>query len=237
MDANAVLDRLTARIPSKQESQNVVATAEEQHPWRVSRSQALTVPLLRIWDHKSGSQPDERNCLMSRAPQHRLDTVESRKASLSTHLDHKVWVPTPFISFTTSAVALEELANFRAQRPYRGAQTLTVVDPNVRLAAGRPILDVAAEMGYYGIIDPYGRSNQFYQDHYVCLWQVTGDEVIGKWDWNELVNHEHWYDEVVMPAFRRKLATQSPREEPCELSAVFMRLSREYRGMLNRKAN
>ncbi|KAG9250048.1 uncharacterized protein F5Z01DRAFT_640628 [Emericellopsis atlantica] len=225
MDADTVSDRLTAIVPPNQELQTVVKTEEEEHPWRASRSQALKVPLLRTWDYKSESRLNADNCLMSRAPEHRLDTFEYRKKSLSTHLDHKHREPTPFIPFTTSATELEELAKFRAERPGRGAQKLTVVDPTVRLAAGLPVLNAAAEMNYYGIPDPYGKSNRYYEDHYLCLWQVSSDEVVGTWDWDVLVTNRDWYDEVVMPAFRRRLATQPPHEEQDELSADLARLS------------
>jgi hypothetical protein len=193
MDEMIVLDYNTVTNLLKPTSKSVFATEEELHPWRASCSRQVADPILRIWDHCSGSQPDAKKRMTSREPRKRLDTSESRKASLSTHLDHKDWTPTPFISFTTSATALQELANLRATRPHRAAQTLTVVDPNVRLAAGFPVLDVAAEMDHYDISDPYGRSNQYYKDHYVCLWQVSEREVVGQWSWSELITHGNWY--------------------------------------------
>lgn len=36
-----------------------------------------------------------------------------------------------------------------------------------------PVLHVADEMEHYGIADPYGKSNEYYKDHYVCLWDST----------------------------------------------------------------
>jgi hypothetical protein len=117
------------------------------------------------------------------------------------------WVPGPYVSFTTSPGQIETLAGMR--RGKRGAQTLTVIDPNERIRNGLPVLNIAAEMRHYDIPDPYGGSNDYYIDHYVCLWQVTGAEIVGHWDWSRLAENEHWYDEIIIPAFERLTATTS----------------------------
>ncbi|KAF2622921.1 hypothetical protein BU25DRAFT_305163, partial [Macroventuria anomochaeta] len=175
---------------------------EEMHPWAVNKSQQLDRPLLRIWDSWSGSQPDKDSRMLSRAPDMPLDTKEARRESLAAHLDHRNWAkPTPYISFTTSADAVARLADMRIQR--RGPQTLTVVDPSSRLRNGLPVLDVTAEMDYHCILDPYGKGNEYYMDHYVCLWEVTAEEVVDRWDWAELTSEENWYEDVIMPAFNR----------------------------------
>ncbi|KAI9774396.1 MAG: hypothetical protein M1840_004290 [Geoglossum simile] len=169
---------------------------------------------------------EEKNCMISRAPRQRLDTLESRKISLTTHVNHKDWTRTPYISFTSSAAAVQELAGRRSRR--RGAQTLTALDPNFRIADGLPILDIAAEMDHYGIPDPYGRSNRYYRDHYLCLWEVTEREIIGHWQWDDLVANKQWYYEIVLPAFRehgRKTASRSADEETLVLSAAMNELS------------
>lgn len=49
--------------------------------------------------------------MKSRAPRQRLDTQKSRKESLATHINHKIWEPTPYISFTTSPVTIQALAD------------------------------------------------------------------------------------------------------------------------------
>lgn len=105
--------------------------------------------------------------MTSRAPYERLDTYGSRKDSLTIHINHKDWRPTPYISFTTSPMAVQEIADMRRGR--RGPQKLIVVDPNFRLQKGLPILDVAAEMRHYGIKDPYRKGGQYYGNHYVYL--------------------------------------------------------------------
>jgi hypothetical protein len=113
-----------------------------------------------------------------------------RDRSLAKHLDHKDWKPTPYISFTTSAKAVEELVNFRTRQNNRGIQTLIVIDPDTRLRDGLPLLDVAAEIGYYEILDLYGKSNQYHINHYVYLWEVIGKDVVNHWRWDELVAKE-----------------------------------------------
>jgi hypothetical protein len=107
--------------------------------------------------------------MMLGASRQRLDTTESWKTSLTMHLNHKDWALISYVSFTTSAAAVQELANLRAQRNKRGVQTLTVIDHNTRLRDGLPILHVAAERDHYKIPYPYGKSNQYHNDHDVCL--------------------------------------------------------------------
>lgn len=131
----------------------------------------------------------------------RLDTLQNRRKSLAAHLDHKNWhIPGPFISFTTSQTRIEDLARMRLDR--RGSQTLTVIDPRRRINNGLPVLDVEAEMEFYSIPNPYGKGNEYYIDHYVCLWEVTEDEIVGNWSWDDLKDDAGWYENIIMPAFR-----------------------------------
>ncbi|KAJ4340198.1 hypothetical protein N0V95_007579 [Ascochyta clinopodiicola] len=177
---------------------------EDWHPWSVKNVQKLDFPLMRIWDICSGSNPDEDSRMLSRAPNEVLNTKEARKDSLAFHLDHGNWtIPTPYVSFTSSAHALKELAHKRETKGNRGTQTLTVIDPSTRIKNGLPTLDVAAEMKHYSIPDPYDQGNQYYVNHYVCLWEVTPDEVVGHWGWDELAGLENWYENVIMPEFDR----------------------------------
>ncbi|PVH90682.1 hypothetical protein DM02DRAFT_710326 [Periconia macrospinosa] len=183
-----------------------IPSEEQRHPWSVDpiqrlHSPLLRGPLLRVWDYFSGSQPEGDNRMLSRSPDQRLNTEQARKTSLASHLDHKVWEPTPYISFTKSPSTIEEIVAWRS--PKRGAQTLTVIDPNARLNNGLPILDVVAEMEHYGIQDPYNNGNRYYIDHYVCLWEVTKEEIVDHYEWEELAKHANWYEEVIMPAFRK----------------------------------
>lgn len=167
MTALQPLHKLTALSLLSSEPTTLAPTEEQLHPWSIKRLEGFETPFLRTWDDKSGSQPFDKKRMMSRAPRQRLDTLESRKTSLTIHINHKDWTPTPYISFTTSDTGVQDLASFRSRR--RGKQTITVINPNVRWRLGLPILEVAAEMDHYGIQDPYGKSNQYYIDHYVCL--------------------------------------------------------------------
>lgn len=162
-------------------------------------------PLLRIWDHNSGSQPDDANRMLARAHRQKLDTVISRQESLQHHHDNSNWsVKTPYISFTSSPNALRDLANYRLEKRNRYNQQLTVINPQKRLALGLPILHVADEMAYYGISNPY--RSDYYTDHYLCLWEVTPAEVVGTWSWEELRRDPRWYERVIVPAYQAALA-------------------------------
>ena len=56
-------------------------------------------------------------------------------------------------------------------------------------------------MNYYSIPDPYRQGNQYYINHYVCLWEVTQDEIVACWPWDELAGSENWYKDIVIPKF------------------------------------
>ena len=202
MTEQYVLDRVKVRnLLNRASSAASTSTTEEQlHPWYSSCFSSFNLPLMRLWDSKSGSQLDEKKRMNSRAPRERLDTTTSRERSLAIHINHANWTHTPYISFTSSPTAIEELAEWR--QPKRGCQTLTVIHPNTRLRNGLPILDFAAEMKHYNVRNPYGGQNKYCKDHYICLWQVTEKEIIGHWNWDELVESGNWYEDIIMPAFR-----------------------------------
>lgn len=203
---------------------------EELHPWKLNRFSPFKVPFLRVWDYFSGSQPDDTNRMISRAPRRRLDTFESRKNSLTVHVDHKIWRPTPYISFTTSKEAAQLLAESRSERR-RCQQTLTVVNPNVRIKKGLPILDISAEMDYYEVQDPYGMSNQYYKDHFLCIWEVLEDEIVGHWKWKDLDENPQWYEEIIMPAFKaheERMKMKSLDDEILGLSSAMSKTSRMF---------
>lgn len=174
-------------------------TEEDRHPWKCGSNPER--PLLRLWDRSSGSQHEHTNPMLSRSRRGRLDTYENRKDFLTTHADHGKMTPTPFISFTTSAETVQDLADYRTVR--EGIQRLTVINPNVRTAKHLPIINMGNEMRYYRVSNPYGRSHQYYEDHHLCLWEVTSPEIVGNWLWNDLVSNDDWYEEIIMPAFHR----------------------------------
>jgi hypothetical protein len=80
-------------------------------------------------------------------------------------------------------------------------------------------------MDHYGVKGPYGLSNQYHRDHYLCLWEVTRREVIGHWEWADLVTKEQWYNEIILPAFRKCTRSRPLEEETSALSAGMNQLS------------
>ncbi|EMD86662.1 hypothetical protein COCC4DRAFT_82748 [Bipolaris maydis ATCC 48331] len=226
------LDNLTRQKVSWLLRANIVnpfiQSEEERHPWQVSETQKLDFPLLRIWDVKSGSHPDKDNHMLSRSPRLPLTTEQARKTSLAIHLNHRIWRPTPYISFTKSASAIENLAKWRSIK--RGNQTLTVIDPATRLKNGLPILDIAAEMKHYEIPDPYNKGMEYYTDHYVCLWEVTTEEIVGHYEWEVLANNKDWFDDIIAPEFRKfkrekKSESASTRPSAFDMSTIMESLS------------
>ncbi|KAI1261139.1 hypothetical protein F5Y18DRAFT_440675 [Xylariaceae sp. FL1019] len=178
---------------------------EDEHPWRVISSEPVQYPLLRIWDRSSGSQTEQNGGMVARASSMQLDGGHSRRTALANHHDPENRVPTPFISFTTSFADIEDLAN-RWAAEGRGALTLTVIDPNVRLRKGMPLLSVRDEMVHYAY-DSYseeyvGFSTEARNDDYLALWEVTKDEIVGHWNWSDLRRvSNQWYHHIILPTF------------------------------------
>ncbi|KAF5027312.1 hypothetical protein F66182_606 [Fusarium sp. NRRL 66182] len=182
------------------------SSEESNHAWSpFVQGEHIDLPLLRTWDMYSGSQPNDATGNMYAREHHLpLNTFKIRKSSLQTHLVHRSRIPTPYISFTSSPVALGELANYRKDRPFRGAQTITVIDPAVRLEAGWPVLCLGDEMRHYGVSNPYKSvRDEELNSHYVCLWRVMNDEMVGHWDWNELSSKLNWYEDIILPALTK----------------------------------
>ena len=163
--------------------------------------------MLRVWDTFAGSIPDEdlKNRMLARLPRGELTTHEVRKTSLALHADNSKRIPTPYISFTSSLDAAIRLANERKHQWHRGDQNIVVIDPWYRLQRGLPILDMGKEMEQYGVENPY-REN-YYTDHYICLWEVTPAEVVGTWSCNFLRRVDGWYENIIMPEFRKHRET------------------------------
>jgi hypothetical protein len=115
-------------------------------------------------------------------------------------------------------------------------QTLTVINPKVRVANRLPILDMAAEMSHYGVPNPYGRT-MYYRNHYLCLWEVTEPEVIGSWAWDDLAKEANWYEEIILPAFKEhdlRLNRVTPDEQNFDLSSLGDALPRKSIGSEHR---
>lgn len=170
--------------------------------------QLLDSALMRTFDKKSGSRPNTKWRILARSSKMRLDDEEIRKQTLTTHADHAIWSDTPYISFTNSPRAVQELIEMRQTRP-RGPQKIVVVDPLVRLQLGLPILSYIEEMAYYGIESRYDRD--YWQNHYLCLWEVTPQEVVGIWDWTKLREASNWYKDIIEPALQLRREERTSR--------------------------
>lgn len=82
---------------------------------------------------------------------------------------------------------VEDLACYRQQRSNRGQQFLAVIDPQSRIQPGLSILHLAEGMRYYGIESKYNLDHA--TNHYMCLWEITPEEIIGTWEWAELATN------------------------------------------------
>ncbi|KAI0530064.1 hypothetical protein GGR58DRAFT_494748 [Xylaria digitata] len=196
LNRDTALDRLLYPLSNPHELEEV------KHPWRVDSPQPFYGPLLRVWDRKSGSKPEEDGRMMSREPEMSLSDEESRRTSLSKHINYQDWTPSPYISFTISGTRAKSLVNMRLYSR-RGSQMITVIDPNTRIRKGLPIIHTEREMEYYGIPDPYKRNNEYYHDEYLCLWQVTAAEIVHHWEWSALEHDTDWYHNIVLPDFEK----------------------------------
>lgn len=102
------------------------------------------------------------------------------------------------------------------------AQYLTVVNPRIRAAKRLPLLDMAEEMAYYRIFNPYGRSD-YYRNHYICLWEATEEEVVGTWAWEDLCKDANWYENVILLEYsihNQKAHTTYEDDEKLDLSEL-----------------
>ncbi|KAL2831917.1 hypothetical protein BJY01DRAFT_239941 [Aspergillus pseudoustus] len=192
---------------------------EHVHPWGSVFSANPNLPLLRTWDEFSGSQPTETGKMLARSPRERLDTLNARKTFLSIHPNHRIWEPTPFISFTQSPQQLQKIAKKREERRNR-FQTITVINPMVRIQKGLPMLSMEIEMDQYGVPDPYPQANEYHKDHHICLWEVTEEEFVGNWDWRSLVESDRWYEQIILPAFRAHNEKHDARGEAFKMTEL-----------------
>lgn len=157
---------------------------------------------MRTFDGVLGSQPcPESFRMLARSARMRLDTDWIRIKTLETHADHKERKDTPYISFTNCPQGLEELANFRRTRRARSFQRIVVIDPRVRIKLGLPILHCGTEMSHYQAKVPYGKD--YWQNQYLCLWEITPAEVVGVWVWDHLRRSPDWYRNIIMPAVNK----------------------------------
>jgi hypothetical protein len=141
--------------------------------------------------------------MLARDPTLRLDTFEIRKETLQSHLSTIDKRATPYISFLADPKKLE-LEIQRKQVEGR-SQRVTLVDPQARLRLRLPILRFADEFQHYKLYNP--TRIDVLTSHWICLWEVTPDEVVWTWDWDDLKGNPQWYQEIVLPVLLRFQAT------------------------------
>ncbi|EXA40839.1 hypothetical protein FOQG_01670 [Fusarium oxysporum f. sp. raphani 54005] len=171
-------------LESSGHSWSPVAQAVWKHP--------VDKPLLRTWDDLSGSQPDGSGDMSARASDIPLTTFEARRSSHQTHIIHP---------------------NFRKSHPRRKRQTVTVVDPAVRLESGWPTISSGEEKDCYRIAIPYGIAHWELKAHHLCLWTVKAEEVAQHYDWDKLFSDPNWYHNIVRPDIKRFREERQRREQ------------------------
>ncbi|KAI8408563.1 hypothetical protein FOFC_11508 [Fusarium oxysporum] len=166
-------------LESSGHSWSPVAQAVWKHP--------VDKPLLRTWDDLSGSQPDGSGDMSARASDIPLTTFEARRSSHQTHIIHRNWTPTPYISFTSSPETLKNLAS-----------QLQKVSPQKKAS------------------DSYcSRSCTHWElkAHHLCLWTVKAEEVAQHYDWDKLFSDPNWYHNIVRPDIKRFREERQRREQ------------------------
>lgn len=219
MDPPELLTSRTASSLLQPQNNGVFRSAEDKHAWARVWSPGIRAmfpgsvldelydcPLMRTFDMRSGSYPGKDRRMLARAPRLRLDNEQVRIEALTMHVDHRVRKATPCISFTKSPEKLRNLAELRNTR-HRGDQRIVVIDPRLRINLGLPVLSYREEAAYYNIKARY--SLDYLQDHYLCLWEVTPDEVVGTWSWSDLRGTERWYQDIIVPALQQHRLNQA----------------------------
>ena len=176
-----------------------VQTEGFRHQWGLEFSADSGIPLLLTWDQFPGSQPSESGRMLSRVPRERLDTSKARKTFLAVHADHK----NGNLLRSHSRSHRQSYKIMPNGESGKEAVNDYGVNPNARMKNGFSIRNMDAEMRYYGIPDPYGKLNKYYRNHCICLWEVTEEEVVGYWEWDDLLKTDCWYKQVTLPAFKR----------------------------------
>jgi hypothetical protein len=127
------------------------------------------------------------------------------------HVNHRHWTAAPCISFTDSPVALEELADMRVQNPKRRLQTVVAMIPGNQLRNGLPILNFVAESEFYEINNPSGTSNNYFDDHYLYLWEVSEREFLVNGNGKRSAKSTDNSNKVVVPVFGQHTIEKTSR--------------------------
>jgi hypothetical protein len=101
------------------------------------------------------------------------------------------------------------------------------------------MVEMESELKYYEVQDPYRRAYSYYKDEYLCLWEVTPIEVVGRWDWDVLVENDHWYEDEILTAFEEhndRFLSRSRIKETFDMSTLQSTLPRTPPSLVDRDA-
>ncbi|RDW93806.1 uncharacterized protein DSM5745_01128 [Aspergillus mulundensis] len=85
-------------------------------------------------------------------------------------------------------------------------RVVSVINPNVSREMRRHVLDVEAQARHYNLDGKATRKHDVYAKYrgwYFYEENVTPDEIVGHWKWDDLAKNECWYEDVIMPAFKK----------------------------------
>jgi hypothetical protein len=164
---------------------------ENEHPWRVTGE--TNVPedgaVWRVWDYASQSQirdKDKGFFAKRSTPKGELNNWKGRHKTIELHASWKNRQPTPFISCGSR---LKDMYDFRIlhsknrcaiHAPARGTW-LTLMNLNVRVRGGWPVLNALKEMSHYKAM--LGASIDRYEHEWLLPWQVRPKEIV--WSFRE----------------------------------------------------
>ncbi|KAL4929893.1 uncharacterized protein BDV17DRAFT_290247 [Aspergillus undulatus] len=88
---------------------------------------------------------------------------------------------------------------------------LIVVNPNVALQrqgqvhrdGKQAVLDLGSQLRHFGMENPLEGHPAELGNRLLYLDKIERTDVVGRWPWAELENNERWYEDVILPAFRK----------------------------------
>ena len=196
-------------------------------------------PLVRAWDDMSMVKITDKNVgLRSAGTDWReggsLKTRDGRKMVIYKHGNHRSRLRTPLISATRSPKELFErrvkhCENRQIKANFVPNTKITLINPNVTLAMGFPVLRMKDEMNHYGVKSAYGDgrteyTNPFYENEFLLLWIVCPKQIVCTWTWPQVKKQakangwtlEQWWQQELMVKFRRHEDARIAGKQLCD---------------------
>jgi hypothetical protein len=163
-------------------------------------------PLLFWYSYSYPHQPRKGGRMFAGNPTVRLASFDLRAQSLYLHLRGSL-TQSPYLQVCTNP---EYVAKDITRYLTSGicSPRVVLIDPRPRLRAGLPIIHYDSELGRYSTRMPADVSQLreragISPDHYLCLWEITKEEIVHEWEWTDLSQSWHWYENTVEPALRK----------------------------------